>query len=51
MGFPQRVGSAFNLHVHLHTLAIDGVFEKTDDSGVRVHETPPPSKDDVDQVA
>jgi hypothetical protein len=28
-----------------------GAFEKTGDGGVRVHEAPPPSKDDVDEVA
>jgi Putative transposase len=38
VGFPQRFGSSLNLHVHLHTLALDGVFEKTDDGGVRVHQ-------------
>jgi Putative transposase. len=51
IGFPQRFGSSLNLHVPLHTLAIDGVFDKTDDGGVCVHQTPPPSKDDVDEVA
>jgi hypothetical protein len=51
VGFPQRFGSSLNLHVPLHTLAIDGVFEKTDGGGVLVHEAPPPSKDDVDEVA
>src|SRR5262249_22994929 len=44
IGCPQRFGSSLNLHVHLHTLALDGVFEKTDDGGVRLHETLPPSK-------
>ncbi|WP_437283675.1 transposase [Sorangium sp. So ce375] len=29
VGFPQRFGSSLNVHVHFHTLAIDGVFEKT----------------------
>jgi hypothetical protein len=28
-----------------------GVFEKTDDGGVRLHEAPPPSKDDIAEVA
>src|SRR6185503_6560891 len=51
IGFPQRFGSSLNLHVHLHTLAVDGVFDKTGDGSVRVHEAPPPSKDDVDEVA
>ncbi|WP_441293055.1 transposase [Sorangium sp. KYC3313] len=29
VGFPQRFGSSLNVHVHFHTLSIDGVFEKT----------------------
>jgi hypothetical protein len=33
-----------------HTIAADGVFEKTD-HGVRFHEAPPRSKDDVAEVA
>jgi hypothetical protein len=28
-----------------------GLFEKTDDGGVRLHQTPEPSKDNVDEVA
>src|SRR5262249_48230369 len=28
VGFPQRFGSSLNLHVHLHTLVVDAVFEK-----------------------
>src|SRR4051812_2391597 len=35
---------------HLHTIAVDGVFEKTV-HGVRFHHAPPPSKDDVGAVA
>ncbi|WP_437989787.1 transposase [Sorangium sp. So ce145] len=50
VGFPQRFGSSLNVHVHFHTLAIDGVFEKTA-MGVRFHDAPPPSKDDVSEVA
>ncbi|WP_437979305.1 transposase [Sorangium sp. So ce295] len=33
VGFPQRFGSSLNVHVHFHTLAIDGVFEKTASCG------------------
>jgi hypothetical protein len=44
-------GGSLNLHPHLHTLAVDGVFEKTDGGGVRFHEAPAPSKDDVSEVA
>ncbi|MDC0679560.1 transposase [Sorangium atrum] len=50
VGFPQRFGSSLNVHVHFHTLAIDGVFEKTA-MGVRFRDAPPPSKDDVSEVA
>ena len=39
VGFPQRFGSSLNVHVHFHTLAIDGVFEKTA-FGVRFHDAP-----------
>jgi hypothetical protein len=48
---PQRFGGALNVNPHMHTLTVDGVFEKTDDGGVRFHEAPPPSKDDVGEVA
>ncbi len=51
LGIPQMFGGSFNLNPHLHTLAVDGVFEKTDAGGVRFHEAPPPSKDDVAEVA
>jgi hypothetical protein len=51
VGFPQRFGSSLDLHVPLHTLAVDGVFETTGDGSVRVQEAPPPSKEDVDEVA
>ncbi|XXY08311.1 transposase [Sorangium sp. So ce185] len=50
VGLPQRFGSSLNVHVHFHTLAIDGVFEKTA-MGARFHDAPPPSKDDVSEVA
>jgi hypothetical protein len=48
---PQLFGGSLNVHPHLHTLAADGVFEKTDAGGVRFHEDPPPSADDVAEVA
>ena len=50
VGFPQRFGSRMNGHVHFHTLAIDGVFDKTA-FGVRFHDAPPPSKHDVGEGA
>ncbi|WP_438011996.1 transposase [Sorangium sp. So ce321] len=34
-------GCSLNLHVHFHTIATDGVFEKTDAGGMRFHEAPP----------
>jgi hypothetical protein len=48
---PQRFGGALNVNPHLHTLCADGVFDKTDDGGVRFHAAPPPDKDDVVLVA
>ena len=50
IGLPQIFGGSLNVHPHLHTLAVEGVFEKTD-SGIRFHETKPPSMEDVAQVA
>jgi hypothetical protein len=39
---PQLFGRSLNVHPHLHTLAADGVFEKTD-QGAAFHDAPPPS--------
>ena len=39
-----------NLHVHVHLLGVDAVFEKHGE-GVRTHEAPPPAKTDVALVA
>jgi hypothetical protein len=47
VSFPQRFGGSVNVHPHMHTIAVDGVFEKTEAGGVRFHEAPPRSKDDV----
>jgi hypothetical protein len=49
VSFPQRFGGSLNWHVHVHTLAVDGVFEKHG-AGLRVHEAPPPEKADVVEV-
>jgi hypothetical protein len=38
---PHLFGGSLNVHPHLHTLSADGVFEKTDEGGVRFHEIPP----------
>jgi hypothetical protein len=51
VGCPQFFGGSLNVHPHLHTLCVDGVFQKTDAGGVRFHEVKPPSKDDVGEVA
>ena len=50
ISFPQRFGGSLNLHVHFHTLALDAVFERAD-GGVRVHETPPPERAHIAEVA
>jgi hypothetical protein len=50
ISFPQRFGGSLNLHLHFHTLAIDGVFEKQGE-GIRLHEAPPPATTDVARVA
>ncbi len=49
VSFPQRFGGSLNLHVHFHLLSVDAVFDKHGD-GVRLHEAPPPSKEDVGDV-
>jgi hypothetical protein len=47
----RKCSGSLNLYPHLHTVAVDGVFEKTDTGGTRFHEAPPSSKDDVAEVA
>ena len=45
----QRFDSALRLNVHFHTLVLDGVYVKTENSeGLRL---PRPSEDDVYEVA
>ena len=46
--FIQRFGSALNLNVHFHTLALDGVYTYVTDltEGPRFLPLPPPSDDD-----
>jgi len=50
--FIQRFGSALNLNVHFHTLALDGVYASTDDPGEapRFIPLPPPDRDAVARV-
>jgi hypothetical protein len=50
VSFPQRFGGSLNLHVHFHTLAADGVFERHA-GGVRFHDAPPPEKADLQRLA
>jgi hypothetical protein len=49
VSFPQRFGGSLNLHVHFHTLAVDGLFENQE-GGVRVYQAPPPEKADLDHL-
>jgi hypothetical protein len=50
--FIQRFGSALNLNVHFHTLALDGVYTYAPDvaENPRFLPLPPPSEDDVARV-
>jgi hypothetical protein len=48
--FIQRFGSALNLNVHFHTLALDGVYAGGDGTATRFLPLPPPSPDDVAHV-
>jgi hypothetical protein len=46
----QRFGGALNLHVHFHTLVLDGVFVRAADGTLPFHPAPPPTDDDVRRV-
>jgi hypothetical protein len=46
----QRAGSALNLNIHFHTLALDGVFREDDDGSLRFHSAGAPSDADVARV-
>jgi hypothetical protein len=50
--FIQRFGSAMNLHLHFHTLALDGVYADTRDpwSAPRFLPLPPPDEDEMARV-
>ena len=43
----QRFGAALNLNVHLHVLALDGVYVEGDGGTVRFHETVPPTDEEI----
>ena len=47
----QRFDSALRLNVHLHTLALDGVYVKSADGGLRFLRLPRPSEAEVYDVA
>ena len=46
----QRFGGAVNLHVHFHTLVLDGVFVRNDDGGLCFRPAAPPTDADVQRV-
>ncbi len=46
----QRFGGAVNLHVHFHTLVLDGVFVRTGDGTPSFHAAVPPTDADVQRV-
>jgi hypothetical protein len=46
----QRFGGAFNLHVHFHTLALDGVYAPNGEGALTFHALPPPTNEDVAAV-
>ncbi|MBW2416996.1 MAG: transposase [Deltaproteobacteria bacterium] len=48
--FIQRFGSALNLNVHFHTLALDGVYELVDGAPTRFVPLPPPDASEVARV-
>ncbi|HZU40573.1 MAG TPA: transposase [Solirubrobacteraceae bacterium] len=43
----QRFGSGLELHVHFHTLGLDGVFAPGTDGTLRFHRLPPPTDAEV----
>jgi hypothetical protein len=48
--FIQRFGSALNLNVHFHTLALDGVYTSDRGNATRFLPLPPPSPSEVTRV-
>ncbi len=49
--FIQRFGSALNLNLHLHMLAIDGVYAADDDGNPRFHAVPAPGDHEIARLA
>jgi hypothetical protein len=48
--FIQRFGSALNANLHFHTLALDGVYARTERGPTRFLPLPPPSHHEVARV-
>src|SRR5205823_6373843 len=46
----QRFGGSVNVHLHFHTLVLDGVFVREGDGTLRFHPASPPTDDDVHRV-
>jgi hypothetical protein len=46
----QRFGGAVNVHLHFHTLVLDGVFVHEPDGTLRFHAAAPPTDEDVRRV-
>src|SRR5213593_4211386 len=46
----QRFGGSVNVHLHFHTLVLDGVFVPEPDGTLRFHPASPPTDDDVRRV-
>ena len=49
-GVCPRFGGAVNLHVHFHTLVLDGVFVRDGNSALCFHPAAPPTDVDVERV-
>jgi hypothetical protein len=47
----QRFGSSLNLNVHLHVIAMNGVYEQQPDGSLLFHPLPAPSDEDIARLA
>jgi len=47
----QRTDGALRLNVHLHVLALDGVYLRDESGGLEFHALPTPSRAEVEEVA
>jgi hypothetical protein len=48
--FVQRFGDALNLHLHFHSIVVDGVYEQRRGDSPRFRRLPPPSDADVEHT-